>query len=117
MKRITFLMVCAGLALSNVSQAAGRPLGPPKAAKHGAAAPASGKQLLREAQLRVAPYLHAAPAPVTAPPAPAAASAATPGQIYIPNLPGNNPGPAPATLGRPYTQDELTRSWAPYTYP
>lgn len=115
MKRITFLMVCAGLALSNVSQAAGRPLGPPKTAKQSAKAPASGKQLLREAQERVAPYLHAAPAAAT--PAPATASAATPGQIYIPNLPGNNPGPAPATLGRPYTQDELTRSWAPYTYP
>lgn len=115
MKRITFLMICAGLALSNLSQAAGRPLGPPKTTKQAAKAPASGKQLLREAQERVAPYLNAAPA--AAAPAPAAASTATSGQIYIPNLPGNNPGPAPATLGRPYTQDELTRSWAPYTYP
>lgn len=115
MKRITFLMICAGLALSNLSQAAGRPLGPPKTAKQAAKTPASGKQLLREAQERVAPYLNATPA--AAAPAPAAASAATSGQIYIPNLPGNNPGPAPATLGRPYTQDELTRSWAPYTYP
>ena len=95
-----------------------RPLGPPKATatakKH--SSQQDGKQLLRDAQQRIAPHLHAPAATQTAA-SQGNPSAGTPRPLQIPNLPGSNPGPAPSTLGRPYSQEELTRRWAPYTYP
>lgn len=113
MKRKLICILLAGTALALATPAeAVRPLGPHPIGKH-KAKPASGntQDLLRQAQLRIAQY--AKPA---APP-PAAATALPANQINIPNLPSSAPGPAPASLGRSYTQEELTRTWAPYTYP
>jgi len=117
--RLILLLLGFSLTAAHPAWAAGRPLGPPKAAKKSSASNSNkdGKQLLRESQQRIAPYLDAAPqaskaSATAAPPAVPAGS-----QLQIPNLPGSNPGPAPSTLGRPYSPEELTRSWAPYTYP
>jgi hypothetical protein len=94
---LTLLLICTALLSSGVAQAAGRPLGPPKSHSKAVAVnkKSSAVEELRQAQLRIERYQ----------------------KINIPNLPGSNPGPAPSTLGRPYSQEELTRSWAPYTYP
>ena len=117
-QRMILLLLGLSLTAAHPAWAAGRPLGPPKAAKKSTASNSNkdGKQLLRESQQRIAPYLDAAPQASKAA-TPAVSSAPASGQLQIPNLPGSNPGPAPSTLGRPYNQEELTRSWAPYTYP
>ena len=118
MKKHRLILLLLGLSLTaaHPAWAAGRPLGPPKAAKKSSASNSNkdGKQLLRESQQRIAPYLDAAPQASKTSTAPAVPAGS---QLQIPNLPGSNPGPAPSTLGRPYSPEELTRSWAPYTYP
>ena len=121
MKKYRLILLLLGLSLTaaHPAWAAGRPLGPPKAAKKSSASNSNkdGKQLLRESQQRIAPYLDAAPQASKASATAAVANTPASSQLQIPNLPGSNPGPAPSTLGRPYSQEELTRSWAPYTYP
>lgn len=105
---IQLLLLSALLCAATAAQAI-RPLGPyPIGAKAKAKPADHSQQLLRDAQARIAQYRHTTPA---------APAAAPPLQVRIPNLPGNAPGPSPASLGRSYTQDELTRTWAPYTYP
>lgn len=100
------LLVLSALLCAATAAHAIRPLGPyPVGAKAKAKPAAKTQQLLRDAQARIAPYRQATPAPTP------------PAQVRIPNLPGNAPGPSPASLGRNYTQEELTRTWAPYTYP
>lgn len=102
------LLVLAALLCAATAAQAIRPLGPyPIGAKAKAKPATHTQQLLRDAQARIAPYRQTTPAAAATPPA----------QLRIPNLPGNTPGPSPASLGRNYTQEELTRTWAPYTYP
>ncbi len=115
-----------------------RPLGPPstthKAAfaapihspspRKAAHAPASHavsqtdgntREILRAAQARIANYRHT-PRPAPAP-APAGNLHVNLDQLHIPNLPGAGTGMARSTTGRPYSQEELTRTWVPYSYP
>lgn len=106
-KLSSILLTGTVLALAAPAEAV-RPLGPHPIGKHKSApASANSQDLLRQAQLRIAQYAKPGAAATTLPAS----------QINIPNLPSSSPGPAPSSLGRAYTQDELTRSWAPYTYP